>query len=427
MNKKRSILIFSAIAIVALGCVAVVAAVKVFQAEEGANVTHSSGLLFDEDLSPNLDEDLEEDDLPPIPEVNRTTEDVEIDGVQNVTYGRVSQNLQFYRNDAYDCGLSGKYSFMVANPLNGDAEDEAPLWVYLHGGGTGYFDDDGNYFAVHRQTEDTWNHEETFDDLIRTITVRVLDRDKTLEDNTLTRRMREGYRMLVVSMCDHDTYVGIGTPYPNNPVNPDAEVNGLQATMAAIDYTVNNYPTTHVFVHGSSAGSIGAYAVGMSYASEGIALTGVVSDLIPALRLPLIIDTYKDEPDFPMQPGYSSEAFAEKAGPWADSSNRLHPEERFDAGFNMTPYLIIGGMGDPLCGGIHPAIPEAVADGFDSNCAWVAEPLELVAARPDNSLRLENFDNEGHVPTMDPGIANDVVDDFLNEVLEQNPEFPFEG
>ena len=30
-----------------------------------------------------------------------------------------------------------------------------------------------------------------------------------------------------------------------------------QATMAAIDYTVANYPTTHVWAHGTSAGSIG--------------------------------------------------------------------------------------------------------------------------------------------------------------------------
>ena len=30
--------------------------------------------------------------------------------------------------------------------------------------------------------------------------------------------------MLVVAMSDHDQYLGMGTPYPNNPINPDAEV-----------------------------------------------------------------------------------------------------------------------------------------------------------------------------------------------------------
>ena len=46
--------------------------------------------------------------------------------------------------------------------------------------------------------------------------------------------------MLVVAMSDHDQYLGMGTPYPNNRINPDAEVNGLQATMAAIDSTAAN-------------------------------------------------------------------------------------------------------------------------------------------------------------------------------------------
>ena len=53
---------------------------------------------------------------------------------------------------------------MVGNPMNGHAEDEAPLWVYLHGGGSGYLDEDGNYIATNAQDEDTWNPEETFDD-----------------------------------------------------------------------------------------------------------------------------------------------------------------------------------------------------------------------------------------------------------------------
>ena len=52
--------------------------------------------------------------------------------------------------------------------------------------------------------------------------------------------------LLVPSLCDHDNYSGRGAPYPNNP-NPNGgvrQVNGLQATMAAVDYTVANYPST---------------------------------------------------------------------------------------------------------------------------------------------------------------------------------------
>eukprot|EP00578_Thalassiosira_sp_NH16_P024616 CAMPEP_0181091790 /NCGR_PEP_ID=MMETSP1071-20121207/8584_1 /TAXON_ID=35127 /ORGANISM="Thalassiosira sp., Strain NH16" /LENGTH=210 /DNA_ID=CAMNT_0023173949 /DNA_START=311 /DNA_END=943 /DNA_ORIENTATION=- len=201
------------------------------------------------------------EDLPRIPIVNRTAE--QIVPVETRTLPAPNNNfeLEFFRNNAYDCGLTGQYTFMVINPTGGGGQDDEarPLWVYMHGGGSGYWDDDGTYFAVGAQTEDTWNHEETFDDLVLTLKERGVDIAGREDDNTLTRRLRGGYRMLVVAMCDHDQYLGMGTPYPNNPINPDAEVNGLQATLAAIDYTVANYPTTHVFVHGTSAGSVGAY------------------------------------------------------------------------------------------------------------------------------------------------------------------------
>ena len=120
----------------------------------------SSGTFSTDNLLTN------DDELPPLLMVNRTTEAIALADLRNVTFQGYTQDLEFYRNEAYDCGLSGKYTFMVANPLNGDADDEAPLWVYLHGGGTGYFDDQGNYTATNNQNQDTWNHEETFEDLI---------------------------------------------------------------------------------------------------------------------------------------------------------------------------------------------------------------------------------------------------------------------
>ena len=100
----------------------------------------------------------------------------------------------------------------------------------------------------------------------------------------------------------------MGTPYPNNPVDPDAEVNGLQATLAAIDYTAANYPTTHVFVHGTSAGSVGAYAVGLSYAAEDVALTGVVADSVLGARNSFIQAQLAGTPGFPQQAGFDQAA-----------------------------------------------------------------------------------------------------------------------
>lgn len=35
--------------------------------------------------------------------------------------------------------------------------------------------------------------------------------------------------------------------------------------MAAIDYTAAYYPTTHVWLHGTSAGAVGVWSVALSY------------------------------------------------------------------------------------------------------------------------------------------------------------------
>lgn len=150
------------------------------------------------------------DELPQIPLVERTIQEVQpSEDLQIYLSDGSVQNLEFYRNNAYECGLSGAYSFMVMNPINGEAGDESPLWVYLHGGGSGYWAEDGTYYAVGQQTQDTWNHEETPEDLLEVITNRIdnfdnIDNiDGQMEDNTLSRRIMERYRLLVVSICDH--------------------------------------------------------------------------------------------------------------------------------------------------------------------------------------------------------------------------------
>lgn len=375
----------------------------------------------------NIPEIWEGDQLSPVPLVNRETDEIVLAGEQNVTYGTggANQEVEFYRNGAYDCGLTGKYTFIVLNPKNSDAQDEAPLWVYLHGGGSGYWDEDGNYLALYEQDEDTFNHEETFDDHIGTVATRFAIVDGEMMDNTLTRRRSEGYRMMLISMCDHDQYLGMGSPYPNNPTNPDAEVNGLQATMAAIDYTVANYPTTHVFVHGTSAASAGAYAVGLSYAAEGIALTGVVTDSILGSRATIIQNQLSGEPGFPQQLGYDSAEVSAKVGPWLDEDNRLFPEDRFGYGLEA-PNLQIGGSLDPSCAGDFDPLPEALADGFQNNCAWMAEPLIDLSDDSKSLHEVVLIKGEGQAPTITEGASHDVVDAFIERALNLNPSSPFE-
>ena len=357
--------------------------------------------------------------------VDRTTSGINLAGQQSATRAGLDLDFDFYRNSSYECGLSGNYTFMVLNPANGSATDEAPLWVYLHGGGVGHFDDEGNYYAVLGQTANTWNEEETFQDLQQILEVRTLDGGQVI-NNTLTRRIQDGYRLLVVSMCDHDLYSGLGTPYPDNP-NPGAKVNGMQATMSAVDYVVANYPTTQVWAHGTSAGSSGTYNLAMSFAAEGINLTGAVPDsLFPTPRAIPLTAAYGGDPSSPYQSGFDPEAAAEKIGFYGDLSRGAYPEARIAAGFKDVPFLFVGGRNDWFCNHDLPAIPEALAEGINHNCDYYHEGIsQVIAAQPDSPHQLAYIQDRGHVPTLDAGPVNNTVNTFISDILADNPGAPF--
>ena len=358
--------------------------------------------------------------------VDRTANEIDLAGEQSITRAGLDLDIDFYRNSAYQCGISGNYTFMVLNPANGSADDEAPLWVYLHGGGVGHFDDKGNYYGVLNQTANTFNVEETFPKLLNIMEVRTQTPGGAPENNTLTRRVQEGYRMLVVSMCDHDLYSGLGTAYPDNP-NPDAQVNGMQATMSAVDYVVANYPTTEVWAHGTSAGSSGVYNLAMSFAAEGINLTGAVPDSIfPTPRAVPLTAAYGGDPSSPYQLGFDPEAVVEKMGFYGDLSRNAYPEARIAAGFTDVPFLFVGGRNDPFCNHDLPAIPEALAEGIDHNCDYYHEGLsQVIAAQSDSPHQLAYIQDRGHVPTLDAGPVNNTVDTFISDIQADNPGAPF--
>lgn len=360
--------------------------------------------------------------LEPVFAVDRTTSGINLAGEQSQTFAGLNFDFDFYRNTAYECGLSGNYTFMVVNPVNGDETTEAPLWVYLKGGGSGFYDENGDYHAVGDQTEDTWNHEETFNDLrVNQLQGRTIKNGQP-KDITLTRRIQEGYRVAFVSMCDHDQYTGLGTPYPNNP-NAGAEVNGMQATMSAVEYTVANYPTTEVFAHGTSAGSVGAYSLAMSFAAEDVHLTGVVADFVISTRQTELFEAYPGQG--PRQPGWTFEGVAEKQGFYADLSNNAYPKARIDNGFDEVPLLFVGGTEDPFCFWDLPPIPEAATAG-QNNCEWAAQDLiDSIAAQPNSPHQVSNLAGLGHVPTNGVTPANDIVDTFIGDILADNPPAPF--
>jgi len=364
--------------------------------------------------------------------VSRTTAQITLVESRTLTLGVNSWVLNFYRNEAYTCGLSGNYTFFVMEPANNPGA-EAPLWAYLHGGGFGWFDEDQVYQAVKTQTQDTFNNEESFDDLIDKHLVANTTSNNEVMDSTLTRRIQEGYRVLLVSMCDHDNYSGRGTPYPNNP-NPNGgerQVNGLQATMAAMDYTVANYPTTHVFAHGTSAGSLGAFAMSQAYAEEGTYLTAIVADSW-SFTPPRVFDMHEA---LVGQKGYvfnegsdlRNDGMAKIGFPY--EALGVYPEAVIESGFVEVPSLFIIGEKDPGCGGyrdgILEAIPQAAAAGL-SNCGWQYDDLrDAIDNQPDSPHVFDLSPTGDHVETNRQNPVNNRVDNFISGVLAINPPHVF--
>lgn len=95
--------------------------------------------------------------------------------------------------------------------------------------------------------------------------------------------MHGGFRFLVPSMCDHDLYLGLGdVPEPYNP-NIDANgqrprADGFLALRSALEYTRTRYATTHIFIHGTSAGSVGALNLASILSLEEQSVSGVIAD-----------------------------------------------------------------------------------------------------------------------------------------------------
>ena len=102
----------------------------------------------------------------------------------------------------------------MINSIN-QPDTDAPLWVWLHGGGTGYWDEEDLPFNNRPRS----GYDESSEDAAKLrwhVEVRMETNQEILEDQTLKRRIEEGYRVLVVSLCDHDLYLGMGTTYPNH-------------------------------------------------------------------------------------------------------------------------------------------------------------------------------------------------------------------
>ncbi|MDA9952384.1 hypothetical protein N9D46_03080 [Chitinophagales bacterium] len=363
------------------------------------------------------------------PTVSRTIAQITL--VDEMTFEDVNLNanleLDFYRNTAYAAGLSTLsnpeyYTFMVINP-NNNPNASAPLWVYLHGGSQGYFDDQGAYQSYSTVDEHRYNHEESFDDLWQNITVRIFPNGQ-LVDNTIKRRIQEGYRILVVSYSDHDWYSGLGTNYPNNPANFNAQVNGLQGTMAAIDYTAANYPTTHAWLHGTSAGSMGAWSTAISYQQEGRPVAGLIGDSGAFIEnTDAIFDTYLESGQLNYSASWRLEGIQEKVGYFSILENQAHPKAQINTyDFRASAGLWLVGLADQAFAANLGPVQEAIDAGFDNNPEYMMSGLnQAINEQPGSPHELHFLPNTGHVPTHKEGPANDLVDSFIDRVLATYP------
>lgn len=356
--------------------------------------------------------------------VNRTTAGIVLDQESDFIYENKTYNIDFYRNLSYDAGLQGKYTFLIVNPTaNPDAE--APLWVYFHGGGVGYFNDEGIYQCLKFQDSLSWNKEETYNSIMGDILENRLFDNGVLMDNTLSRRINEGYRLLVVSYSDHDLYSGIGTEYPNNPIG--GQVNGLQASMSAVDFVTDNYPTTYVYSHGTSAGGYGAYILGLAYYFEGTRINGIISDSGPLIaKSGELYNEYSDYEENLHMPTFEYQGVVDKVGVWGTLKEELEAAAMISKGFDV-PMLGIAGRIDPFYNCHLPVYSGAVTDGYDNNVDWLfSDIIEAINEQPHSPHQVLLLDNTGHVPTLksDPTASN-VVDDFISDILSTNPAFPF--
>jgi hypothetical protein len=174
-----------------------------------------------------------------------------------------------YRNLAYPCSIAGYQTFVIGTKDGSSDTATRPLWVRMRGGGVGFFDSNGNpQPSAGNKSEESAATSIGF-----------------VRDTGLMRLVRAdpvGFRLVSVSMCNHDIYSGGDQPDPNNPNTlPDGSgrtVNGLFATKAAIQFARAKYPTGKFFLHGTSAGSAGALSVSWGLQAQSIPPAGAVVD-----------------------------------------------------------------------------------------------------------------------------------------------------
>jgi hypothetical protein len=328
----------------------------------------------------------------------------------------------FYRNSAYPCSVSGYQTFVIGTKVGVSTTAPAPLWAFMHGGGAGYFDADGNPVP---------NANQKVEEAAGGLT-------SSLKNNGLLARVKAdpaGFRVLAVSYCSHEVYGGVNSADPHNPnKTPDGKArttNGILATKAAIQYAQARYPTTKTFLHGGSAGSAGSYYMAWSMQQQGIPPAGVVADASVVNRRA-------------MAAGFAAGVCADDNDPsrGAAIAARVHPDianidneadKLVSSGRLTVPLLNIWNHGDQnTCGAAPVTCP--LPDGSTTTMGLtdcIHEPLREAIAAQGPASRSKNLplcvDNDPtpdcsvHVVTNKDGLVNTAPSsppDYMTTIMD---------
>lgn len=296
----------------------------------------------------------------------------------------------YYRDTTYPCAVSGYQTFVVGTKIGSSNTAPAPLWVFMHGGGAGYFDTSGNPVpGPGQKTEESAASLTTY-----------------LTNNGLLAKVRAdtaGFRTVAVSYCSHDVYAGANNLDPNNPNTiPGGKprtTNGIYSVKAAIQYVQAHYPTTKFFLHGTSAGSAGSFGVAWALQLGGNAPAGDVADAsIINTEALAAADTagYCTDDNDPARLA----AIAARVHP--DLANPANEPDKLVASGQLTvPIMHIWNHGDSnTCG--SPPIACPMRDGSTitlglTDC--IHEPMRRAIAAQGASSKSKNFpvcvDNDG--------------------------------
>jgi hypothetical protein len=314
---------------------------------------------------------------------------------QQLTVGGIDYTATYYENEAYRCGSTGVFPFLVfeQEQFIGTAR---PLWVMLHGGGIGFYKPSGSYVG------DEGSNDQESAPTLSAMALDFLGADGT-SDTFMGDRIRAGDRVVLGSLCDDDLMLGLGQPDPNNPAG--GRVEGLLANLAMLTAVetgapnVERRPSSGTWIFGVSAGSYGAYALAHNLWLRDETVDGLVMDSgLLGARTFTLFDVRRDTVA-------NSAVLAEKLGPYFTDS-RLWAENAIPRGFDV-PLFDVTELGDTVCGGQERLVAQARAAGYIGNCAWLHGGLGEAIAASGNQLSqiVRNYPGSTHTATNVPGIA----------------------